>query len=176
MSESVYGFNGQTCMFCPNDIRREYGAKIIRKYPKALKQGKLLKLIFNATTDEDIPQEVKNEVSDMPDLQLYVDEYIEVAYAARLTSKTHLLISPVRHIEKFETSEDLDIIKKIIDAGWAIIRHTGLKDANLGISLKPGDVPIPHIHFHVNCDEVVNEEKLLELMEREYFYVRTLQR
>jgi hypothetical protein len=174
MFESVYGFNGQTCMFCPNDIRRSYGSKIVRKYPKASKQTKLLQLILDSTTDENIPQEVKNEVADQADLQLYIDEYIEVAYAARAISKTHLLISPVRHIEKFETPEDFDVLKKIIDAGWAIIRHTGLEDANLGISLKPGQVPIPHVHFHLGCQEVVNEEKLVELMEREYFYVSTI--
>jgi repressor of nif and glnA expression len=176
MAKSVYGFNGQTCMFCPTDIRRKYGAKIIRKHPNALKQEQLIKLIFSARTEEDIPQEVKNEVSDISDLQLYVDKYIEIAYAARFTSKTHILISPVRHIEKFETEEDLDILKKIIDAGWAIVKYTKLKDANLGLSLKPGDVPIPHIHFHMSCDEVINEEKLLKLMERKYFYVSTLQR
>lgn len=174
MFESVYGFNGQTCMFCPSDIRRSYSSKIVKKYPRASKQTKLLQLILDSTTDENIPQEVKNEVADQADLQLYIDEYIEVAYAARAISKTHLLISPVRHIEKFETPEDLDVLKKIIDASWAIVRHTELKDANLSISLKPGQVPIPHAHFHLSCQEVVNEEKLIELMEREYFYVSAI--
>lgn len=174
MSDGVYGFNGQKCMFCPNDIRRKWGAKIIRKYPKALKEAQLLKLITHAVTDEDIPQEVKDEVSDMPDLQLYVDEYIEIAYGARATSKTHLLVSPVRHIENFETPEDLEILKKIIDAGWAIIRYTELESASFGLSLKSGKVPIPHVHFHLNGSDDIDESKLLELMERKYFYVSTI--
>ncbi len=174
MSEGVYGFNGQTCMFCPNDIRRYYGNKIVRKYPKALKQTELLKRIVHAVTDEDIPQDVKDIVSDMPELQLYVDEYIEIAYGARATSKTHILVSPVRHIEKFETVEDLDVLRKIIDAGWAIIRYTELESANFGLSLKSGHVPIPHVHFHLNCKDDIDESKLLELMERKYFYVSTI--
>lgn len=173
MSDGVYGFNGQTCMFCPNDIRRYYGNKIIRKYPKALKQVELLKLIGTAQKDEDIPQEVKDEVSDMPDLQLYIDESIEVAYGARATSNTHLLISPVRHIEKFEKN-DLGVLKRIIDAGWAIIRYTELESATFGLSLKSGLVPIPHIHFHLNSNEKIDETKLLELMERKYFYVSAI--
>lgn len=174
MSEGVYGFNGQTCMFCPNDIRRKYGNKIVRKYGKTVKHSELLSFIKTAVKEEDIPWSVRTEFDDMPDLQLYVDEYIEVAYGARKTSNTHLLISPVRHIENFETSEDLDVLKKIIDAGWAIIRYTGLEDATFGISLKPKEVSIPHVHFHMNCNEVLNEKKLLELMERKYFYVSTV--
>jgi diadenosine tetraphosphate (Ap4A) HIT family hydrolase len=161
-------------MFCPTDIRRKYGAKIIRKYGKALKQTELLGLIENAVEEKDIPWSIRTEFDDMPGLQLYMDEYIEIAYGARATSKTHLLVSPVRHIEKFETLEDLSVLKKIIDAGWAIIRYTGLKDASLGLSLKPGEVPIPHVHFHINCTEVIDEAKLLELMERKYFYVSTI--
>jgi diadenosine tetraphosphate (Ap4A) HIT family hydrolase len=107
-------------------------------------------------------------------LQLYVDEYIEIAYGARATSKTHILVSPVRHIEKFETVEDLDVLRKIIDAGWAIIRYTELESANFGLSLKSGHVPIPHVHFHLNCKDDIDESKLLELMERKYFYVSTI--
>jgi diadenosine tetraphosphate (Ap4A) HIT family hydrolase len=174
MTNSTHGFDGQTCMFCPNDIRRKWANKIVRKYYKTEKESELFSLIINAKSDDDIPQEVKDLVSDAPELQLYVDKFIEIAYAARSTIETHLLISPVRHIEKFETLLDFDLLRKIIDAGWAIIRYTELDEASLNISLKVGEVPIPHVHFHLNSENEINKEKLLELMERKHFYVSAI--
>jgi hypothetical protein len=174
MTNSTFGFDGQTCMFCPNDIRRKWANKIVRKYEKTKKANELFLLIIDAKSDDDIPQEVKDLVSDAPELQLYVDNFIEIAYAARSTSKTHLLISPVRHIEKFQTLQDFDLLRKIIDAGWAIIRYTELDEASLHISLKGGEVPIPHVHFHLHSENKINKEKLLELMERRHFYVSAI--
>ena len=42
-------------MFCPTDIRRKYGAKIIRKHPNALKQEQLIKL---TKTSFDFPVDI----------------------------------------------------------------------------------------------------------------------
>jgi hypothetical protein len=80
----------------------------------------------------------------------------------------------VRHIEKFQTLQDFDLLRKIIDAAWAIIGYTELDEASFNLSLKVGEVPIPHVHFHLNSENEINKEKLLELMERRHFYVSAI--
>jgi diadenosine tetraphosphate (Ap4A) HIT family hydrolase len=167
-----YGYIDGSCMFCPNDIRRAYGNKIIRKYHDNKEEyTRLLGEIQYAKSEEDIPNHIKELVADQPNLQLYVDEYIEVAYAARPTKNTHLLLSPVRHIEKFSTNEDYFIFDYIIKAAWAIVGVSGLPEASLSISLKSTKPPIPHVHFHINSDGKIDEESVKALLEKRYFCV-----
>lgn len=167
-----HGFNGQTCMFCVNDVRSRWAGKLVRKYGEKREEIKHYNLIVNAVSEDDIPQEIKDDVASIPDLQLYVDDYIDIRYAARKTTKTHLLISPVRHIEKFETVEDLDVLRKIVDAAWYIARNTDLKDEiAVGLSLKPGFIDIGHVHFHVNSSCPVNEIKFKSILDKKYFYL-----
>ena len=166
-----YGYIDGSCMFCPTDIRRTYGNKIIRKYQDNKEEYTiLLGEIQYARLEEDIPNNIKELVADQPNLQLYVDEYIEVAYAARPTKNTHILLSPVRHIETFETNEDYMVLDYIIKAGWAIMRVSGLAETSLSISLKSTKPPIPHVHFHMNCDGKIDEESVKALLEKRYFY------
>ena len=166
-----YGYIDGSCMFCPTDIRRTYGNKIIRKYQDNKEEyTRLLGEIQYARLEEDIPNNIKELVADQPNLQLYVDEYIEVAYAARPTKNTHILLSPVRHIETFETNEDYMVLDYIIKAGWAIMRVSGLAETSLSISLKSTKPPIPHVHFHINCDGKIDEESVKALLEKRYFY------
>jgi hypothetical protein len=166
-----YGYIDGSCMFCPTDIRRTYGNKIIRKYQDNKEEyTRLLGEIQYARSEEDIPNNIKELVADQPNLQLYVDEYIEVAYAARPTKNTHILLSPVRHIETFETNEDYMVLDYIIKAGWAIMRVSGLAETSLSISLKSTKPPIPHVHFHMNCDGKIDEESVKALLEKRYFY------
>ena len=166
-----YGYIDGSCMFCPTDIRRTYGNKIIRKYQDNKEEyTRLLGEIKYARLEEDIPNNIKELVADQPNLQLYVDEYIEVAYAARPTKNTHLLLSPVRHIETFETNEDYMVLDYIIKAAWAIVGVSGLPEASLSISLKSTKPPIPHVHFHINCDGKIDEESVKALLEKRYFY------
>ena len=166
-----YGYIDGSCMFCPTDIRRTYGNKIIRKYQDNKEEyTRLLGEIQYARLEEDIPNNIKELVADQPNLQLYVDEYIEVAYAARPTKNTHILLSPVRHIETFETNEDYMVLDYIIKAGWAIMRVSGLAETSLSISLKSTKPPIPHVHFHMNCDGKIDEESVKALLEERYFY------
>jgi diadenosine tetraphosphate (Ap4A) HIT family hydrolase len=166
-----YGYIDGSCMFCPTDIRRTYGNKIIRKYQDNKEEyTRLLGEIQYARLEEDIPNNIKELVADQPNLQLYVDEYIEVAYAARPTKNTHILLSPVRHIETFETNEDYMVLDYIIKAGWAIMRVSGLAETSLSISLKSTKPPIPHVHFHMNCDGKIDEESVKALLEKRYFY------
>lgn len=166
-----YGYIDGSCMFCPTDIRRTYGNKIIRKYQDNKEEyTRLLGEIQYARSEEDIPNNIKELVADQPNLQLYVDEYIEVAYAARPTKNTHILLSPVRHIETFETNEDYMVLDYIIKAGWAIMRVSGLAETSLSISLKSTKPPIPHVHFHMNCNGKIDEESVKALLEKRYFY------
>lgn len=166
-----YGYIDGSCMFCPTDIRRTYGNKIIRKYQDNKEEyTRLLGEIQYARSEEDIPNNIKELVADQPNLQLYVDEYIEVAYAARPTKNRHILLSPVRHIETFETNEDYMVLDYIIKAGWAIMRVSGLAETSLSISLKSTKPPIPHVHFHMNCDGKIDEESVKALLEKRYFY------
>jgi hypothetical protein len=170
-----HGFNGKTCMFCPDDIRRKWASKFITKYAKTEKEGECYNLIINAETDDDIPQDLKDDVMEVPDLQLYVDEYIEVAKAARTETLTHLLISTVRHIEKFETIEDLDILRKIIDAAWYIAQNIGLEsDVAMSITLKTKFVNIPHAHFHIQSNENIDKIKLKNVLDKKYFYLKNI--
>jgi diadenosine tetraphosphate (Ap4A) HIT family hydrolase len=159
-------------MFCANDVRSKWAGKIVRKYGKKRQETKYYNLIVDAASEDDIPQEIKDDVADIPDLQLYVDDYIDIRHAARNTTETHILISPVRHIEKFETKEDLDVLGKIIDAAWHIAKNTDLKDdIGFGISLKPGFIDIPHVHFHVNSSYPMNQIKFKSILDKKYFYL-----
>lgn len=166
-----YGLLNGSCMFCPNDIRRKYGNKIINMFSDDQKTyTEYLGKIQYAQSESDIPSEIKNMVLDQPDLQLYIDEDIEVAIAARKTKNTHILISPVKHIEVFESQEELMVLSNIFKAAWAIMNVSTLPEATFGISLKSTKAPIPHVHFHLNCDSIIDELAVKKLLEERYFY------
>lgn len=154
--------NGE-CGLCPKSWKFGYS------YYTALEYGKYdeiyLPQIYQATSEDQIPSDIKLKFKGRVVDFLYMDDDIAIFQDVDLDSVTHLLIFPVKHVDRLFILREPDLLKSMICASNMIIELAKLKEAYMSVSTKIGETDyIPHFHMHVQSRDAIDYENLKNLL------------
>lgn len=159
--------NGE-CALCPKNWRFAYS------YYTALEYGKYdevyLPQIYQATSDDDIPSEIKLKFNNRPVDFLYMDEDIAIFQDVDMDSVTHLLVFPVKHIDRLDILKYPVLFNSMICAANMVVELAKLAEAYISISTKIHNTDyIPHFHMHVQSRDAIDYENLKNLLYPKFY-------
>jgi diadenosine tetraphosphate (Ap4A) HIT family hydrolase len=151
------------CALCPTNWRFKYS------YYTALEYGKydtvFLPNIYSAQSENDIPQQIRLKFSNQKVDFLYMDDEIAIFQDVDQDSVTHLLIFPVKHIDRLYILHSPELLKNIMCAANMVIELAKLPEAYMSISTKIGNTDyIPHFHMHIQSRDAIDYQGLKNLL------------
>lgn len=155
-----------SCALCPDDWRFSYSVFTAQKYGRY--NENVLQKVYDAKEESDIPSLVLKQFKGRDYEFIYKDEHMAIFYDIYQDMATHLLIFPIKHIERFDILKYPDILMRMYCAGNSIIKLADFKECYISVSSKQTDY-VPHFHMHVQSKNESTFEGLKNLL-YPYFY------
>lgn len=159
--------NGE-CGLCPKSWKFAYS------YYTALEYGKydevFLPQIYQATSIDDIPSDIRLKFNNRPVDFLYMDDTLAIFQDVDMDSNTHLLLFPIKHIDRLDILKYPVILNSMICAANMVVELAGLAEAYISISTKKDNTDyIPHFHMHIQSRDFIDYENLKNLLYPQFY-------